>query len=257
MAVIKYRGLVLKEYASGDFNKHLVLLTKKKGRIFVTARGAKKQNSQLLAAAQPFTWADFLVHERGGFLSVTQADILDSFYPLRQDINKLSYCAFLGELAEKTIPEGIEADRILLLLLRTFRLLSRTNYNPKQASCVFLLRYLLLMGLSPSLSSCPQCGKPVLADNFFSFRLGGFLCNNCIKLVKDAVSLPLGTKTAMEYILSTEDSRIYSFELSTALLTTLWITLKKYLLLHTDTALPTLDFINSLEEIDGISFFSS
>ena len=83
MGTEKLRGIVLREQAKGESNKQIVLLAQGVGRVLLSARGARRAKSKLLAATQLFCYADFVVYEGKGFYSVTQAELKNSFYGLR------------------------------------------------------------------------------------------------------------------------------------------------------------------------------
>ena len=58
MGTEKLRGIVLREQAKGESNKQIVLLAQGVGRVLLSARGARRAKSKLLAAtAMPILWS--------------------------------------------------------------------------------------------------------------------------------------------------------------------------------------------------------
>ena len=96
---------ILHQYSTAGFR---IPLPVPRSRVLLSARGARRVKSKLLAATQLFCYADFVVYEGKGFYSVTQAELQNSFYGLRLDMDKFSEAMYLAELTERSCPAWTE-----------------------------------------------------------------------------------------------------------------------------------------------------
>ncbi|MCL2364047.1 MAG: DNA repair protein RecO [Defluviitaleaceae bacterium] len=181
MKTIKVRGIVLREYEAGESDKRLLLLCKGRGRLFVYARGARNPKSKFIAAAQLFTYADFVLAEGRGFYSLAQAEPIESFYNLRTDYDALCCAHVITEINERTVLEEENCDELLQLTLKALAYLAGLNKKtpaipPLHVLAVFMLRFFMWYGVAPSMDACFLCAS----ETFTHPRLSpeGILCGD-------------------------------------------------------------------------------
>lgn len=221
MKTLKARGVVLREYEAGESDKRLTLLCKEYGRLTVYVRGARKPKSKFMAAAQLFTYGDFILGDGRQFYSMAQAEVIDSFYEIRADYDRLCYAHYAAEICEKTVLENTPCDDLLWLLLKTLRHLdqpatARFIMPPQQAACVFLFRFYLYYGLAPENDNCCVCGEEPSDGVFFCDE--GIACRNCAgkMLYKTPLSAP--ALAALRYLLNAGVSEAFMFKASETVL---------------------------------------
>lgn len=175
----KCRAIVLRAIDYKDNDKILTLFSLEDGVISCAIRGVKKPNSKLRFAAQPFCFCEYVLSRRGDKRTVVSADIIESFYPLREDISKLyaAYCAL--EFCYSAVQEGMEAREVFLCLMSTLKLMAYTTVSPKIALSKFLLDALNNSGWEMTVHNCHKCRKTIVNRAFFDFDFGGATCEDC------------------------------------------------------------------------------
>ncbi|MCL1863696.1 MAG: DNA repair protein RecO [Defluviitaleaceae bacterium] len=208
MKTIKVRGLVIKEYETGEADKRLLLLCKDVGRVMVYARGARKPRSKFMAAAQIFTYSDFVLAKGRGFYSLAQADVIENFYDLRKDYDRLMVAHIIVDACAKTVLEKSECNDLLRLVLKCLKNLMADKCE--LVSNVFFLRFFDFHGLRPHSAECAVCGIPVdeMTDGIFWSAEGTV----CVSHSNSDFILSRGAVAAVSYILSSELSAAFWFE---------------------------------------------
>ena len=175
----KVEAIVLRAVEYGENNVILTLLTAQMGKLAAMARGAKKPNSQLRSVSQPFAYGSYLLmigdHGMG---TVAQAELIDSFRKVREDLFKAAYAAYIVELIDRFTEER-EPSQGLFLLLETLLHHLDTGKDPEVLARLCEMKMLDLAGIRPELFHCAHCFKPLETSIRFSVLHGGPLCSDC------------------------------------------------------------------------------
>lgn len=224
MDTFKARGLVLRESESGESDKRITLLCVNRGRLTVYARGARKVKSKFLAASQPLTYGDYIIADGGRFYSLNQAEVIEGFYPIREDYNKLCHAHYVLEICEKAVPDRAPCDALLKLALKTLQHISSSVITPSQAVDVFLFRFFLFNGIAPEMGCCCVCGGETenmsdsTLDNTALFCDEGMVCSKCqsdLEINSDThISLSQNAREALRHMLSAELNQAFMFRAS-------------------------------------------
>ncbi len=227
MGVNQIRGIVIQEQPQGENNKYLVVLAKGVGKVRLCAKGAKKTKSPLLAGTQLFCYADFTLFEGRGFASVTQADLIESFYALRTDMDMLSQAVYLAELADRICPDHMEHDAVLRYFLLGLQKMAKGDIAPQLVGRILEIKWLQVTGFLASVE-CMECQKNERL--FFSEQEALFLCEQ--HRTTGAKPLSPGVVQAMQYVLYETDKKIFAFSISDAVLQELDHVLRRYIQVH-------------------------
>lgn len=255
----KFRGIVVSEAPMGEKDKRIVLLTKEMGKVSVLAKGALGPKSKSASVSALFCYGDYILSKGKSFYYIQEATLIESFYALREDLDRLSYSTLLLEIAGALSLEGTENQGLLRLLLKTLLAMEKAKGERcRLITMAFIFRALSEAGFSPNLSECALCQKPlqegpggeVLEERiFFSPLQGDCLCEACEQKVfrPGDLSFGRGAQNAMSWILFCDVDRLYDFTLSGELLETLYEAAIRFLHAQTERNYRALQFIQGLQ----------
>ena len=103
MNQIVVTGMVLSQTAIGENDRRVVILSKERGKIAAFARGARRPNSALVGATNPFSFGTFTVYEGRTSYTLVSASISNYFEELRTDIEGAYYLSLI-HISEPTRP---------------------------------------------------------------------------------------------------------------------------------------------------------
>jgi DNA repair protein RecO (recombination protein O) len=172
--------LILKHAPFGEADLLVTFFTRERGKVRAVARGARRSNSKLVGHLEPLTQVRLsLAQGRGGLDHVSQAQLMESFAPLKDDLDAITKGFYLAELVDGFGSEAHQNQPLYNLALAT---LDAIGQDPESELPLrfFELRLLKVSGLMPELYRCVECRNELVPESHrFSPDVGGALCLDC------------------------------------------------------------------------------
>ncbi len=244
----KTKGLIIKEQSVGERDRLVTVLTEERGPLRAFVRGAKTLKSKNAAATGKFCYSVLTLSESKDSFTVREAQPIELFFKLREDIDKLALAEYFSELGFALSPEGENAHDNLKVILNSLYFLCNGTYAPKQIKAITELRLLSLAGYAPNLIACEHCGAFETPTMYFDMQEGLLYCENCAPATAP-FALPLGLVSAMRHIVFSDVKGLYAFQMDEGLLDELSYITETYLQRRLERKFKTLDFYNSLQAL--------
>lgn len=188
MPLDQTEAIVLRSFNIGDQDKIVVFFSRDKGLLRGVAKGARKFGNRFGSSLEPMSLVRVFYYEkeRHDLVTVSQADLLESFFEVHRDYRCACTLSYFAELVEEFFPSRAREDLV-------FRLLSSVLQAIKEKGDLELLgRYfeawfLRINGLLPDFRRCRKCRKRLGADSWMSPRMDGAYCGDCAPLKKESV----------------------------------------------------------------------
>ncbi len=244
----KTQCLILRATPYKDHDLILTALARGEGKLTISARGARRGSCRYVACVQLLAFSEMTLFSYKNRARLNDAELLDAFMPLREDLGLMTLGAYAAELCEALAPEGLAADELLDVTLNTLFALCRWPQQRERLKASFELRLLSLTGYEPSLEHCAVCGESVPREPCLHLHQGLMHCASCRAGLPRGISLPLppGTLMAMRYLVSCPPKRLFSFSLDGEDLRALAHVCEAYLHAQLERGFQTLDFYKKI-----------
>lgn len=212
MGTIKTKGIIIAENYMGDFDKMVTILTPN-GKIGCSAKGSRRPKSQLMAGTQFLCFGEYMLFKGTNTYTLNSCETIEIFYNIRIDLDKLECASHITKIIQDVTDENQNTYKILQLYLNTLYVISETDMDLEFVLSIFKLRLLCLLGFTPRIKRCTECGKEE-GLNHFSLKDNGFKCNICSKQDTGAIEISETTKKAIQYVVMAPAKKLYSFQIS-------------------------------------------
>jgi len=169
------QGVVLRTYKLGEADRIVVFLTRGRGKVRAVAKGVRKTKSKFGGRLEPTSHVRVLFYEGRELDIVTQAESIDTYRSIRDDLDRLGQAVSMLEACDQLAQEGEANSRLYDMLVGALRTLS--GEHAPLVVPAFFLKVLALEGYRPQVEGCVACGDP---GPLVSWNLeeGGLCCTD-------------------------------------------------------------------------------
>ena len=195
MGLFSAKAIVLRTINLSETDKLAILFTEQFGKVKCAAKAARKVKSRFGAALEPLSFISVIYFgkEKQDIFRLNHSDVIRSFHWLREDFSKFYTAIYFNELMDNLIQEGHPSPESFHFLLDAFEALKKTT-ELETLRRLFEIRIMSLSGFGPRLNQCVVCPRiPEGSILGFSFRMGGIVCEKCLRKTRVELNIKAGT----------------------------------------------------------------
>ncbi len=244
--VYRTEAIILKRSDFGEADRLLTFLTPHRGKMRTVAKGARKPGSRKAGHLELFSHTRLLLARGRNLDIVTQAETVEPFLPLRQDLLRTTYAYYTAELVDAFLGDEDENRPVFDLLLAALGWLSQAE-DAALVVRYFELHLLALVGYQPQLFQCVSCQaqiEPVI--NYFHPGEGGVLCPRCGEGQSQTTPLSLNALKVLRFLQTHDYETCRLLRLRSALHAELETVMLRYLTYLLERNLKSVDFLQHL-----------
>jgi DNA repair protein RecO (recombination protein O) len=248
-------AVVLRRKDIGEADRILTLFTPGRGKVRVVAKGIRKPRSRKAGHLELFTRSRLLLAAGRDLDIITQAEMVEGYRPVREELLRGAYAAYMVELLDRFTPDAEENPELYDLLVEGLGWAAQAA-DLGLAARYYELHLLGLAGYQPQLQRCVSCGQPLEpVDQFFSPSAGGVICPRCAAQADerarqmpgaerpDRLPLSLAALKLLRYIQSNTYARVAALSISPRTHAEVEYVLTRYITLVLERQLKSVEFL--------------
>ena len=251
-------AIILRRVDFGEADRILTIMTPQAGKLRVIAKGARKMTSRKAGHVELFTRVRLLLARGRNFDIVSQAETMETYRAIREDLLRSTYGHYLCELVDAFAQEGSEDTALYELLAEGLGWLAEAD-DPALAGRYFEMRLLALTGYRPQLFKCARTDEvvniemPNITSVAFSPTEGGVLSPPAARFARDAFSVPVGALRLLRVLQLKRFEDLRGLEINPAAHAQVEYTMRRYLQYVLERTLRSTHFLRLLESENALA----
>jgi DNA repair protein RecO (recombination protein O) len=241
-------AIIIKKTKLGEADRILTLYTPDMGKIQAVARGVRRPKSKMAGHLELLTHSQLSLARGRNLDTVTGAQTINSFLPLKNDLILSSYGLYIIELVNQFTPDQSEDETLFKLLLETLTNLCISD-NLDLLLRYFELKLLEMTGYRPQLHECVICHQllsPVV--NSFLDNAGGMLCPLCALKQPFSFEVSLNALKVLRFIQDNNLDTVIRLKINSSLARELEALTRHYLRYLLEREVKSVGWLDTLRE---------
>jgi len=180
--ISKSEAIVLRKTNFSDSSLIVQLFTKKYGIISAIVKGARSAKSKIGSKIDLLNHTEFVFYKKDNreVQLVTQANLINHFPTIKDDLDKIKYASAVCELLQRLIPEHEPNEKIFRGAIKILSLINKKQTDSQLLFAKFLIFLITETGYEISFDMCSSCGGKLELKLHSAFSYAeGIICENC------------------------------------------------------------------------------
>ncbi|MCK4368109.1 MAG: DNA repair protein RecO [Dehalococcoidales bacterium] len=249
-------AIIIKKTKLGEADRILTLYTPHLGKIQAVAKGVRRPRSKMSGHLELLTHSLISLARGRNLDIVTGSQTINSFLPLKSDLELASYALYATELVNQFAADDVEDYPVFQLLLETLHRLSQGGDN-ELVLRYFELHLLDKVGYRPQLEQCVSCHS-ILKDatNSFCPSAGGMLCPTCSQSQPLTYPLSAEAQKVLRSLQNNDYDTASKLKINPELAHQLEMVMRNYLRYLLEREVKSAAWLDTLREQTGQAAFS-
>lgn len=240
-------AIILRRSDFGEADRLLTVFSSEYGKLRLLAKGVRKTTSRKAGHVELFMLTHMLVAKGRTWDIISQAEIVEAYRELREDLDKTSHAYYLAELVDRFTEEHDPNAPLFELLALALVHLNHAD-DPFLVLRYFEMHLLSLTGYQPQLRFCVACQEALepVDNNYFHFADGGTLCPAHGEVRAHAEVIPLAVLKVLRYLQTQPWDKVTGLQLTPATRQQVEALLLGYITFVLERQLKSVDFLRKL-----------
>ncbi len=247
----RIEAIVMHRSDVGEADRLLTVLSRERGKLRLNAKGARKVGSRKGGHVELFVRSKMLIAKgRTEIDIVSQAEMIDAYRGLREDLTRSTYAHYVVELIDAFAEEGSEQPEMYDLLAEALKWIETTNHLPLTAR-YFELKLLTIAGFQPQVFYCSDKGEPlqeIAADESYGWSpsAGGAVCPKHAQDRSDASRLSLSALKVLRHAIRSDYATFTTLNLRDTVSDEVEQVMLRYIQFVLERKVKSVEFLNLL-----------
>jgi DNA repair protein RecO (recombination protein O) len=249
--IYRTEAIVLRRLDLGEADRLTTVCSQERGKLRLVAKGVRRPGSRKSGHLEPFTRVELMIARGRELDLITQAQAIDDYPGLRDDLERLGQAAYVVELLDRfTVEEGEENQALYRLLVSTLEGLNLQIQPSASIVLYFQMRLLDIVGFRPEFFQCLSCGAEIRPESqYFSSQQGGILCPRCGKKREEPLAISLNALKVMRHFQRSGFDAAVSPEISESIFLEIERIMQAYLSYLLERGLNSPEFLRRVRHI--------